>query len=46
MFQSASYIESQIIGPLTDDMVSRVAVIGHLVLEDVIATGSISILIE
>lgn len=46
LIQSASYIEFQIIGPLADDMVTRMAVIGHLELEDVIATGSISILIE
>lgn len=44
--QSASYIESQVIGPLANDMVPWVAVVGHLKLEDVVTTRSISILIE
>lgn len=41
-----SYIESQVIGPLPDDTVTRMAVIGHLELEDIIATRSISVFIE
>lgn len=32
--------------PLADDLIARVADIGHLVLEDVIPARSISILIE
>lgn len=44
--QSASHIEPQVIGPLADDAVTRVAVIGHLELEDVVAAGSISVLVE
>lgn len=42
----SSYIESQIVGPLADDMVARVAVIGHLKLEDVVASRSVSVLVE
>lgn len=44
--QSASHVEPQVIGPLADDTVTRVAVIGHLELEDVVAAGSISVLVE
>lgn len=32
--------------PLADDFVARVADVGHLVLEDVIATRSVSIFVE
>lgn len=44
--QSTSHIEPQVIGPLADDTVTRVAVIGHLELEDVVPAGSISVLVE
>lgn len=40
------YVESKMVCPLADDFVSRVADIGHLVLEDVIATRSISVLVK
>lgn len=46
LIQSASYIESQVIGPLAYDTVTRMAVIGHLELENVITTRSIAVLIE
>lgn len=45
-FIQSSYIESQVVGPLANDTVSRMAVIGHLKLEDVVATRSVSVLIE
>lgn len=45
-FHVHSYIESQIVGPLADDMVARVAVIGHLKLEDVVASRSVPVLVE
>lgn len=41
-----SYVESQVIGPLADHMVPRVTVIGQLKLEDVVASGGVSVLIE
>lgn len=44
--QSAAHVEPQVIGPLADDAVTRVAVIGHLELEDVVAAGSVSVLVE
>lgn len=40
------YVESQVIGPLADDSVSWIAGVGHLVLKDVIASRSISVLIK
>lgn len=40
------YIEAKMVCPLADILVARIADIGHLVLEDVISTRSISILIE
>lgn len=46
LIQSAAYVESQVIGPLADDTVAWMAVIGHLELEDVVAAGCVSILIE
>lgn len=40
------YIESEVVCPLADILVARVADIRQLVLEDVITTRSVSILIE
>lgn len=34
------------VGPLADVPVTRVGHVGHLVLEDVVATGSVSVLVE
>lgn len=41
-----SYIKLQVIGPLANDTITWMAMIGHLELEDVISTRSVSILIE
>lgn len=44
--QVSIYIESQVVCPLADNLVTRVADIRQLVLEDVITTRSVSIFIE
>lgn len=40
------YIDSQVIGPLADDSVSWIGGVGHLVLKDVITSGSVAIFIK
>ena len=43
---TVSYIESKVVGPLSDDSVARVGGVGHLELEYVVAPRGVSILIE
>lgn len=40
------YIKSQVVCPLADDPVAGVADVGHLVLENIVPTWSVSVLIE
>lgn len=40
------HIESEVVGPLPNEPVTRVADVRQLVLEDVVTTRSISVLVE